>query len=178
MYPFPLPPSASIFRKITASHLQGGAFYFLEHVVSEPSTWTYFFQHVLEPLWYYLGDGCMVTRATWRDLEAAGFSEIHLRHIDAPEVTPIIRPHIMGYCIKWLHGRITLDFASCRLPFTFSYSLNKNPLATLHLLSENIFIYLQNQQRLIHYLFFPTPPKMYIINITWTLCFFFPWLSK
>ncbi|KAM8757700.1 methyltransferase-like protein 7A [Acanthopagrus latus] len=78
----------------------GGAFYFLEHVVSEPSTWTYFFQHVFEPLWYYLGDGCMVTRATWKDLEAAGFSEIHLRHIDAPEVTPIIRPHIMGYCIK------------------------------------------------------------------------------
>ncbi|XP_034726589.1 methyltransferase-like protein 7A [Etheostoma cragini] len=78
----------------------GGAFYFLEHVVSDPSTWTHFFQHVFEPLWYYLGDGCMVTRATWKDLEAAGFSELHLRHIQAPEVTLMIRPHIMGYSIK------------------------------------------------------------------------------
>ncbi|XP_028431800.1 methyltransferase-like protein 7A [Perca flavescens] len=78
----------------------GGAFYFLEHVVSDPSSWTYFFQHVFEPLWYYLGDGCMVTRATWKDLEAAGFSELHLKHIQAPEVTLMIRPHIMGYSIK------------------------------------------------------------------------------
>ncbi|KAM9362057.1 thiol S-methyltransferase TMT1A-like [Symphorus nematophorus] len=78
----------------------GGAFYFLEHVVSDPSTWTYFFQHVFEPLWYYLGDGCTVTRATWKDLEAAGFSELYLKHIEAPEVTLMIRPHIMGYSIK------------------------------------------------------------------------------
>ncbi|XP_035517046.1 methyltransferase-like protein 7A [Morone saxatilis] len=78
----------------------GGAFYFLEHVVSDPSTWTYFFQHVLEPVWYYLGDGCMITRATWKDLEAAGFSELHLKHIEAPEVTPMITPHIVGYSIK------------------------------------------------------------------------------
>ncbi|XP_034544510.1 methyltransferase-like protein 7A isoform X2 [Notolabrus celidotus] len=78
----------------------GGAFYFLEHVVSDPSSWTYFLQHVLEPLWYYLGDGCMITRATWKDLEAAGFSELHLKHIEASEVTLMIRPHIMGYSIK------------------------------------------------------------------------------
>ncbi|KAM4613189.1 thiol S-methyltransferase TMT1A-like [Polymixia lowei] len=78
----------------------GGAFYFMEHVVSDPSSWTYFFQHVLQPMWYYLGDGCMITRSTWKDLEAAGFSELHLRHIEAPRVTFIIRPHIMGYAIK------------------------------------------------------------------------------
>ncbi|XP_041835441.1 methyltransferase-like protein 7A [Melanotaenia boesemani] len=78
----------------------GGAFYFLEHVVSDPSSWTYFFQYVFEPLWYYLGDGCMVTRTTWKDLEAAGFAGLHLRHIEAPEVSLMIRPHIMGYSIK------------------------------------------------------------------------------
>lgn len=80
--------------------LQGGAFYFLEHVVSDPSTWTYFFQQVLEHPWYYLGDGCTITRATWKDLEAAGFSVIHLRHIEAQEITFLIRPHIVGYAIK------------------------------------------------------------------------------
>ncbi|XP_042355699.1 methyltransferase-like protein 7A [Plectropomus leopardus] len=78
----------------------GGAFYFLEHVVSDPSSWTHFIQQVFEPLWYYLGDGCTVTRATWRDLEAAGFSELHLRHMEAPEVSLMIRPHIMGYSVK------------------------------------------------------------------------------
>ncbi|XP_053296909.1 putative methyltransferase-like protein 7A [Pleuronectes platessa] len=78
----------------------GGAFFFLEHVVSDPSSWTYFFQHVLEPVWYYLGDGCMITRATWKDLEAAGFSELHLKQVEAPGVTSLIRPHIMGFSIK------------------------------------------------------------------------------
>ncbi|XP_040058751.2 thiol S-methyltransferase TMT1A [Gasterosteus aculeatus] len=78
----------------------GGAFFFLEHVVSDSSSGTYFLQHVFEPVWYYLGDGCMVTRATWKDLEAAGFSELHLKHVEAPRVSRMIRAHIMGYSIK------------------------------------------------------------------------------
>lgn len=77
----------------------GGAFYFLEHVVSDPSSWTYFFQHVLQPIWYYFGDGCETTRATWKDLEAAGFSDLKLRHIEAPLIF-MIKPHIMGYAVK------------------------------------------------------------------------------
>uniref|UniRef100_A0A667ZTG8 Thiol methyltransferase 1A n=1 Tax=Myripristis murdjan TaxID=586833 RepID=A0A667ZTG8_9TELE len=78
----------------------GGAFYFLEHVVGDPSSWTYFFQHVLQPVWYYLGDGCMITRTTWKDIEAAGFSELHIKHIEAPQVTSMIKPHILGYAVK------------------------------------------------------------------------------
>ncbi|KAI1891175.1 hypothetical protein AGOR_G00162230 [Albula goreensis] len=77
----------------------GGALYFMEHVVSDPSSWTYFFQHVLQPMWYYFGDGCEVTRATWKDLEASKFSDLRLRHIEAPLVF-MIRPHIVGYAIK------------------------------------------------------------------------------
>lgn len=79
---------------------QGGAFYFLEHVVSDSSSCTYFLQYVFEPLWCYLGDGCMVTRATWKDIEEAGFSEVNLRHVEAQCLHLMIRPHIMGYCIK------------------------------------------------------------------------------
>ncbi|RXN03753.1 methyltransferase 7A [Labeo rohita] len=29
----------------------GGALFFIEHVVSDPSTWSYFFQHVIQPFW-------------------------------------------------------------------------------------------------------------------------------
>ncbi|XP_065120955.2 thiol S-methyltransferase TMT1A-like [Paramisgurnus dabryanus] len=77
----------------------GGAFFFMEHVVSDPSSWIYFFQHVLQPLWYYFGDGCETTRATWKDLEAAGFSDLQLRHIHPP-LFFLVRPHIVGYAIK------------------------------------------------------------------------------
>ncbi|RVE73497.1 hypothetical protein OJAV_G00049760 [Oryzias javanicus] len=77
----------------------GGAFFFLEHVAADPSSWTYFFQHVLQPAWYYFGDGCEVTRESWKNLENAGFSDLKLRHIEAP-LAFIIRPHIVGYGVK------------------------------------------------------------------------------
>ena len=71
----------------------------MEHVVAERSSWTYFFQHVLQPMWYYFGDGCELTRSTWSDLEAAGFSELKLTRIEAP-VNFLIKPHIVGYAVK------------------------------------------------------------------------------
>ncbi|KAG5836469.1 methyltransferase-like protein 7A [Anguilla anguilla] len=77
----------------------GGALYFMEHVASDPASWTHFFQHVLQPLWYYFGDGCEVTRVTWKELEASKFSDLKLRHIEAPLMF-MIRPHIVGYAVK------------------------------------------------------------------------------
>lgn len=81
------------------SDLQGGAFFFMEHVVADPATWSYFFQHVLQPFWYYFGDGCETTRETWKHLESAGFSELKMKHIEAPLVF-VIKPHIVGYAVK------------------------------------------------------------------------------
>ncbi|KAM4581663.1 thiol S-methyltransferase TMT1A-like [Fundulus diaphanus] len=78
---------------------RGGGFFFLEHVVADPSTWSYFFQHVFQPIWYYFGDGCEVTRETWKYLEDAGFSELKLRHVEAPLIF-VIKPHIVGYAVK------------------------------------------------------------------------------
>ncbi|XP_053312015.1 uncharacterized protein LOC128473810 [Spea bombifrons] len=63
---------------------QGGAFYFLEHVTADPTSWYYFFQKILDPTWKYIGDGCKLTKETWKFLENAGFSEVKLRHIIAP----------------------------------------------------------------------------------------------
>ncbi|XP_029375615.1 methyltransferase-like protein 7A isoform X2 [Echeneis naucrates] len=77
----------------------GGAFFFLEHVVADASTWTYFIQHVLQPAWHYFGDGCKLTCDTWKNVEAAGFSEVKLRHIEAPLLF-LIKQHIVGYAVK------------------------------------------------------------------------------
>lgn len=77
----------------------GGALFFIEHVVADPSTWAYFFQHVLQPFWYYFGDGCEVTRATWKPLEEAGFTELNIKHVEAPLIF-LIKPHIIGYVVK------------------------------------------------------------------------------
>ncbi|XP_037704294.1 methyltransferase-like protein 7A isoform X1 [Choloepus didactylus] len=78
----------------------GGAFFFMEHVASEPSTWNYFWQQVLNPAWYLLFDGCNLTRETWKALEQASFSKLKLQHLQAPLSWELVRPHIFGYAVK------------------------------------------------------------------------------
>ncbi|XP_075409086.1 thiol S-methyltransferase TMT1A-like [Tenrec ecaudatus] len=78
----------------------GGAFYFLEHVAAKPSTWTYFWQRVLDPLWFLMFDGCNLTRESWKSLEQAGFSQLQLQHVQAPQLVWLVRPHIIGHALK------------------------------------------------------------------------------
>lgn len=78
----------------------GGAFYFMEHVAAEHSTWNHFWQQVLDPVWYLLFDGCTLTRESWKALERAGFSQLKLQHLTAPLSWPLVRPHILGYAVK------------------------------------------------------------------------------
>ncbi|XP_006030794.1 methyltransferase-like protein 7A [Alligator sinensis] len=78
----------------------GGAFYFLEHVADDPSSWGYFWQQICEPTWRYLGDGCCLTRETWKDLEKAKFSQLELCHINGPMKWSPVLPHIIGYAVK------------------------------------------------------------------------------
>lgn len=79
---------------------QGGAFYFLEHVAGEPSTWIYFWQQVLDPVWFLAFDGCNLTRESWKALERASFSKLKLQHIQAPLACTVVRPHICGCALK------------------------------------------------------------------------------
>uniref|UniRef100_A0A2K5UWE0 Thiol methyltransferase 1A n=1 Tax=Macaca fascicularis TaxID=9541 RepID=A0A2K5UWE0_MACFA len=79
---------------------RGGAFYFMEHVAAERSTWNSFWQQVLDPVWPLLFDGCSLTRESWKTLERAGFSKLKLQHIQAPLSWEMVRPHIYGYAVK------------------------------------------------------------------------------
>ncbi|XP_039370061.1 methyltransferase-like protein 7A [Mauremys reevesii] len=78
----------------------GGAFYFLEHVAADPSSWSNFWQQVYYPTWKLVFDGCRLTRETWKNLEQATFSEIKLRHIQVPLYWTPVQSHIIGYAIK------------------------------------------------------------------------------
>lgn len=79
---------------------QGGAFYFLEHVSANHSSWSFFWQQVYFPTWKLLFDGCWLTRETWADIEKAYFSEVKLQHIRVPLPWTPIQPHIIGYAVK------------------------------------------------------------------------------
>ncbi|XP_061471268.1 N6-adenosine-methyltransferase TMT1A-like [Rhineura floridana] len=78
----------------------GGAFYFLEHVAADRSSWEYFWQQVYFPTWKLLFDGCCLTREIWTDLDKANFSDVKLQRIYVPLHWTPIQPHIIGYAVK------------------------------------------------------------------------------
>ncbi|NXU54054.1 MET7A protein, partial [Turnix velox] len=78
----------------------GGAFYFLEHVAAEPSSWKHFWQQVYYPTWKLVFAGCCLTREIWKNLEEAKFSQLNLQHTRVELPWTPIDPHIMGYAIK------------------------------------------------------------------------------
>uniref|UniRef100_A0A8I3WLZ7 Methyltransferase type 11 domain-containing protein n=1 Tax=Callithrix jacchus TaxID=9483 RepID=A0A8I3WLZ7_CALJA len=89
-----------ILREVRRVLRPGGAFYFMEHVAAERSTWNSFWQQVLDPAWYLLFDGCNLTRESWKALERANFSKLKLQHIQAPLPWELVRPHVYGYAVK------------------------------------------------------------------------------
>ncbi|NXY51652.1 MET7A protein, partial [Ceuthmochares aereus] len=78
----------------------GGAFYFLEHVAADRSSWKYFWQQVCYPTWKLVFAGCCLTRELWKNLEEARFSELKLQHISVPLPGTPIKPHIIGFAVK------------------------------------------------------------------------------
>ncbi|XP_029452851.1 methyltransferase-like protein 7A [Rhinatrema bivittatum] len=90
----------AVLREIKRVLRQGGGFFFLEHVAAHHSSWSCFFQQVYQPTWLHLLSGCHLTRETWKNIEEAKFSELKLRHIDAPLKWNPARPHIIGYAVK------------------------------------------------------------------------------
>lgn len=89
-----------ILREVCRVLRPGGAFYFMEHVAADHSTWNYFWQQVLDPAWHLVFDGCSLTRESWKSLERAGFSKLKLQHLQAPLSWVLVRPHIYGFAVK------------------------------------------------------------------------------
>lgn len=79
---------------------QGGVFFFWEHVAEPCGSWAFLWQQVLEPTWKHIGDGCHLTRETWRDLENAQFSELQVEQHPPPIKWLPVGPHIMGKAVK------------------------------------------------------------------------------
>ncbi|XP_061272903.1 thiol S-methyltransferase TMT1B [Bos javanicus] len=78
----------------------GGVFFFWEHMAEPRGSWAFLWQQVLEPTWKHIGDGCHLTRETWRDLENAQFSELQVEQHPPPIKWLPVGPHIMGKAVK------------------------------------------------------------------------------
>uniref|UniRef100_A0A8C0FJ87 Methyltransferase type 11 domain-containing protein n=1 Tax=Bubo bubo TaxID=30461 RepID=A0A8C0FJ87_BUBBB len=89
-----------VLREVLRVLRLGGAFYFLEHVAADHSSWTYFWQKVCDPAWKYFGDGCSLSRETQKELEKMNFSELNLRRIHVTPYWIPTSPHIIGYAVK------------------------------------------------------------------------------
>ena len=76
----------------------GGRFLFLEHVAAPPATFTYRVQHLINPAWRAVGDGCHLTRNTGDAIRAAGFHEVEIIPLSV-EAPAIVSPHILGSAI-------------------------------------------------------------------------------
>ncbi|NXN96570.1 MET7A protein, partial [Rhinopomastus cyanomelas] len=90
----------STLREVLRVLRPGGAFYFLEHVAADPSSWMYFWQQIYFPTWKLVFDGCCLTREIWKNLEQANFSELKLQHISVDLPWMPVQPHIVGYAVK------------------------------------------------------------------------------
>ncbi|XP_004589693.2 thiol S-methyltransferase TMT1B [Ochotona princeps] len=78
----------------------GGVLFFLEHVAEPRGSWALMWQQVLEPTWKHIGDGCFLTRETWKDLEKAQFSNVQMERQPPPIKWLPVGPHIMGKAVK------------------------------------------------------------------------------
>ncbi|XP_014414665.1 methyltransferase-like protein 7B isoform X1 [Camelus ferus] len=81
-------------------HREGGLFFFWEHVAEPRGSWAFLWQQVAEPTWKHIGDGCRLTRETWKDLESAQFSELQMERQPPPFKWLPVGPHIMGKAVK------------------------------------------------------------------------------
>ena len=89
---------ATAFAEILRVLKPGGRFTFIEHVAAAEGTWLRRLQRLVRVPWGWMADGCHPARDTATALEAAGFGEVRLDHVDLP--VGLVRPHILGTAVK------------------------------------------------------------------------------
>jgi ubiquinone/menaquinone biosynthesis C-methylase UbiE len=85
-------------REIRRVLKPGGHFVFLEHVAAERGTALRSIQHIIQPLWSCLADGCHPVRDTREAIVRAGFEPITCESFRLP-LGPIA-PHIAGIAVR------------------------------------------------------------------------------
>lgn len=88
----------AVLREVRRVLRSSGRFVFVEHVSAPSGTWRRRVQKLVRPLWGIAADGCRPDRATWRDIEGAGFREVEMEHFHLP--LPVVGPHIAGTARK------------------------------------------------------------------------------
>jgi ubiquinone/menaquinone biosynthesis C-methylase UbiE len=63
----------------------GGKYFFLEHVIAEKGTRTYYAQHLFNGLWRQMSH-CTITRKTFDSIRNAGFGHVDLELFEADEL--------------------------------------------------------------------------------------------
>ncbi len=82
--------------------LQGGKFFFMEHVCADENTWTYILQKLMSLPWYYMS-GCRLTQKPWIDIKRADFSQVEYEKIYVPfkfGLSSLVAPHVTGKATK------------------------------------------------------------------------------
>jgi SAM-dependent methyltransferase len=87
-------------REIRRILRPGGRLVFIEHVAAPQGTRLRRWQGRLAGIWRHAGDGCQLTRETWRDIEQGQFGGVHIEHFRARIPVPLVAPHIAGYAVK------------------------------------------------------------------------------
>ncbi|XP_021515833.1 thiol S-methyltransferase TMT1B [Meriones unguiculatus] len=78
----------------------GGVLFFWEHVAEPRESLAFLWQRLFEPTWKRFGDGCHLTRETWKDIERAQFSDVQMEWQPSPFWCLPVGPHIMGKAVK------------------------------------------------------------------------------
>ncbi|KAI5937680.1 thiol S-methyltransferase TMT1B [Manis javanica] len=91
---------ARVLKEVQRVLRPGGVFFFWEHVAEPRGSWAFLWQQVAEPTWKHIGDGCCLTRETWKDLERAQFSELQMERQPPLFKWLPVGPHIMGKAVK------------------------------------------------------------------------------
>ena len=89
--------------------IQGGKYFYMEHVIGPEGSWTRALQKLIAPVWKFLMEGCSVKGEPWNNMHIAGFSEVKYERIriDFSKESlftnivwvPVVRPHVMGFAI-------------------------------------------------------------------------------